>query len=406
MTVLKPDNAAQVLEAVRWAVAEEQPLEIVGTGTKRGLGRPVQAAHTLDLSGLSGVVSYEPEELLLTVLPGTPMAEVTALLAGRGQEFAFEAPDHGPLLGLPGGGGTVGGVVSAGLAGPRRFKAGSARDHVLGLHAVSGRGESFKAGGKVVKNVTGYDLPKLLTGAYGTLGVLTELTIKVLPGPETARTLVLAGVAAADGIALMAAALGSSAEVSGAAWVPENLAFPGLPDRTPCAVLRLEGPAVSVAARMTHLRAMLDGRAAQAELAGEESAALWRAIRDVTPFAEDPDRLVWKLSVPPAEGARVLDRLLSACPGAKAFLDQGGGWIWLSLPAGDALAGAVRGAILAPEGFGGGGHATLVRAPEAVRASVPVFQPQPAGLAALSARIKAQFDPKGVLNPGRMTAGA
>lgn len=405
MTVLKPDNAAQVLEAVRWAVAEEQPLELVGTGTKRGLGRPVQAAHTLDLSGLSGVVAYEPEELLLIVLPGTPMAEVTALLAGRGQEFAFEAPDHGPLLGVQAGGGTVGGVVSAGLAGPRRFKAGSARDHVLGLHAVSGRGEAFKAGGKVVKNVTGYDLPKLLTGAYGTLGVLTELTIKVLPGPETARTLVLAGVAAADGVALMAAALGSSAEVSGAAWVPETLAFPGLPERTPCALLRLEGPEVSVAARMTHLRAMLEGRAAQAELAGEESAALWRAVRDVTPFAEDQERIVWKLSVPPAEGARVLDRLLSACPGARAFLDQGGGWVWLSLPAGDPMAGAVRGAIAAPQGFAGGGHATLIRAPEPVRASVPVFQPQPAGLAALSARIKAQFDPKGVLNPGRMTVG-
>lgn len=406
MTTFRPDTAAQVRDAVAWAVAEEHPLELVGSGTKRGLGRPVQAAHTLDLSGLSGILTYEPEELLLTVLPGTPMAEIQAALSARGQDFAFEAPDYGPLLGTAPGGGTVGGVVSAGLAGPRRFKAGSARDHLLGLCAVSGRGEAFKAGGKVVKNVTGYDLPKLLTGAFGTLGVLTELTIKVLPAPETARTLVLAGVTAADGVALMALALGSSAEVSGAAWVPETLPFPALPPRTPCALLRLEGPPVSVAARLDHLRTLLDGRAAQAVLEADESAVLWQAIRDVSPFAAEPDRIVWRLSVPPAEAAAVLDRLKSALPGAKAFLDQGGGWIWLSLPDGDARADAVRGAVLPAQGFGGGGHAALVRAPEAIRAAVPVFHPQPPGLAALSARVKAQFDPKGVLNPGRMTAGA
>jgi glycolate oxidase FAD binding subunit len=260
----------------------------------------------------------------------------------------------------------------------------------------------------VVKNVTGYDLPKLLTGAFGTLGVITEVTLKVLPAAEMVRTLVLAGVAAADGVAALTAALGSPAEVSGAAWVPADLSFPHLPDRTPCALLRLEGPAVSVAARLAHLERLLDGRAAMAVLDGEESGDLWAALRDATPFAERPDLTIWKLSVPPAAGPAVLDRVKAEWPRAKAWADWGGGLIWLGLQGADAKgadaqgadarAAAVRGAI-GPTG----GHATLVRAPDSVRAAIPVFHPQPPALAALTARIRAQFDPAGILNPGRMT---
>lgn len=405
MTTFKPETDAQVIEAVRWAVAESQPLSIQGRGTKAALGRPVQAAHTLDLSALSGIVSYEPEELMLVVKPGTSMAEVEETLRGRGQELAFEAPDYGPLFGTGTNEGTIGGLISAGLSGPRRVKWGAARDHILATSAVSGRGELFKAGAKVVKNVTGYDLPKLLTGAFGTLGVLTEITLKVLPAAEVTRTCVLAGITAADAVKAMSDALGSGAEVSGAAWVPAELAFPGLPPRTPCALLRLEGPEVSVAARLTLLEGLLAGRAAMAVLDVMESHALWAALRDATPFAERQELVVWKLSVPPMEGAAVLDRVRQAVPGAVGWLDWGGGLIWIGLPEGEAAEAAVRGAILPPGRFSGGGHATLIRAPEPVRAGIPVFHPQSAAVAALSARIKQQFDTQGVLNPGRMVAG-
>lgn len=405
MTTFKPETDAQVVDAVRWAVAENQPLSIQGRGSKTGMGRPVQAAHTLDLSGLTGIISYEPEELILVARPGTPMVEIEEALRTRGQELAFEAPDYGPLYDAGTNAGTLGGLISAGLSGPRRVKWGGARDHILGVSAVSGRGELFKAGAKVVKNVTGYDLPKLLTGAYGTLGALTEITIKVLPAAEVTRTLVLAGITAADAVAAMAAALGSSAEVSAAAWTPADLAFPGLPPRTPCALLRLEGPEVSVAARLTHLDALLTGRAATAVLDDADSHALWAALRDAAPLAERADMIVWKLSVPPMEGAAVLDRVRHAVPGAVGWLDWGGGLLWIGLPDGDAAEGAVRGSIGRTDGFSGGGHATLIRAPEPVRAGVPIFHPQPAALAALTTRIKHQFDPAGILNPGRMVAG-
>ena len=218
-THLKPADAAQALEAVRWAISEEAPLELVGHGTKRALGRPFQATHTLDMSDLTGVKLYEPEELVLSAQAGTPLAELEALLAENRQQFAFEPPDFGPLLGGEAGKQTIGGVVSCNLAGPRRVKAGAARDHFLGCKAVSGRGEAFKAGGRVVKNVTGYDLPKLLAGSYGTLALLTEVTLKVLPAPEDTRTVLIRGLDDATAIRVMALALQSPYEVAAAAQV-------------------------------------------------------------------------------------------------------------------------------------------------------------------------------------------
>src|SRR5690349_2951672 len=194
-----------------------EALEVVGTGTRRGLGRPVEAPHVLDVSALRGVLEYEPEELVLTALPGTPLEEIEALLAERKQCLAFEPPYLAR-------GGTLGGAVSTGLSGPRRPKAGAVRDHVLGVTAVSGRGELFKAGGKVVKNVTGYDLPKLIAGSYGTLAVITELTIKVLPAQEDTRTLIVEGQALADAVRTMKRVLRSEADVSGACYLPAGVA--------------------------------------------------------------------------------------------------------------------------------------------------------------------------------------
>ncbi|MEP2437536.1 MAG: FAD-binding protein, partial [Roseibium sp.] len=208
---LKPRDTHETCDAVQWAAAEEQPLEIVGSRSKEALGRPVQTAHVLDLSGLSGVVAYEPEELVLTVKAGTPIADVEQLVASRGQELSFEPMDYGPLLGRPAGEGTVGGVLAANLSGPRRIKAGAARDHILGMEAVSGRGEVFNSGGKVVKNVTGYDLPRALCGSWGTLAVATTVTLKVNPAAETSATFIIEDLDDDKAVQAMCMAMGSSA---------------------------------------------------------------------------------------------------------------------------------------------------------------------------------------------------
>jgi len=185
--LLKPRDAKDVEAAVAWALAEVKTLEIVGHGSKRGIGRAAQWDLSLDLSDLSGVTLYEPEELVLSARAGTPLAEIETLLAAHNQELAFEPMDYGPVFGAPAGCGTIGGTIAANLSGPRRIKAGAARDHFLGVSAVSGRAETFKSGGRVVKNVTGYDLCKVLAGSHGTLAVMTDVTVKVLPRAETER---------------------------------------------------------------------------------------------------------------------------------------------------------------------------------------------------------------------------
>lgn len=393
------------MDAVRAAVSHAESLEIVTGGSRRALGRPVQATHTLDLSALSGIVSYEPEELVVTVQAGTPLQHLEAVLAERNQCLACEPPELGALLGNPNARGSVGGMVATGLSGPRRFKAGAVRDHVLGCVAVSGRGERFVSGGKVVKNVTGYDLPKLLTGSYGTLAVLTEITLKVLPCAPIERTLLVAGPALPAAVRLMIDVLQTPAEVSGACHLPAGLELPHVPlpsavAGAPITALRLEGVAPSVEFRLARLRERVISAGTLAVIEQTRSRAFWQAVRDVWPFIEpqSPMRIVWRLSVPPAESAAVIGRLQRSIPDVQYFLDWGGGLIWLRLPdERDARAADVRGAL-----GSAGGHATLIRAPEEVRARTEVFMPQPSPLAALSRRVKAQFDPAGILNPGRM----
>jgi glycolate oxidase FAD binding subunit len=386
---LKPETDDQVLEIVRWALAGAVPLELVGRGSKRGFGRPVQAAHELDLSGLAGIEVYEPEELVLTARPGTPMAEIEAALAASGQALAFEPPDLGPLYGGPAGAGTLGGAVGCNLSGPRRLKAGAARDHVLGIEAVSGRGQAFRSGGRVVKNVTGYDLPKLLTGAFGTLAAMTRITVKVLPAPETVRTLAIAGLDDAAGVAVLTRALTSPYEVSGAAHLPA-----GILGDAARSLVRIEGFGPSVDSRVAALSQLLGDAGPIAVLDPGESVDLWRRIRDVAPFAGD-DRAVWRVSVAPNAGPRVA----VAAGGGAHYFDWGGGLVWIAVPPdGDAGAAAIRAAVAAA----GGGHATLIRAPAGLRAALPVFEPQPPALEALGRRVREAFDPKGILSPGRM----
>jgi len=257
--ILTPDNADQVLDAVKWAVSEATPLDVRGTGSKAGFGRPVQAGRVLDLSNLAGITDYDPGELVLTAGPATPMAEIEQALAEANQELAFEPMDLGTLYGLGEGGGTIGGVIAANLSGPRRIKAGAARDHFLGFQAVSGRGEVFKSGGKVMKNVTGFDLSKLMAGSFGTLAVMTRVSVKVLPRPEKTRTVLLMGADDDKAVQALSEALGSSFEVAGAAHLPAAVAARSGVDYVSGAgaavtAVRVEGPGPSVEHRCKSLR--------------------------------------------------------------------------------------------------------------------------------------------------------
>ncbi|MDP1838416.1 MAG: glycolate oxidase subunit GlcE [Reyranella sp.] len=384
---IKPRSPEELRQAVEWALNDGKTLDVRGQGSKIALGRPMTCDQVLDLSGISGIVDYAPEELVVTLRAGTPMRDVEALLAQRNQMLAFEPPDLGPLLGREAGQGTLVGAVMGNLAGPRRLSAGAARDHLLGFSGVNGRGEIFKSGGKVMKNVTGYDLSKLLAGSWGTLAVLDQVSVKVLPAPDQTRTLMLLGLADDAAVKAMCAALGSPHEVSGAAHLPGRTA------------LRIEGVAPSVEARLKALRELLTETGARMEELGTlESRSFWREVRDVAPLKATPDGVVWKISCPPTEGPAIVARIKAQRPAAETFYDWSGGLIWLALPpSADADHAIVRGAIGAK-----GGHATLIRATEAVRASVPVFQPQPAALAALASRVKESFDPKRLFNPGRM----
>src|SRR5437660_10059900 len=401
-------DARDVEQVVRAAIASDQPLEIIGHGSKRQIGQPMATNALLDLSVLNAVSSYEPNELIVTVQAGAPLADVQSLIDSKNQQFAFEPVNTAALLGTPELG-TIGGMIGAGLAGPRRIKAGGARDHLLGAHAVSGFGDSFKAGGKVVKNVTGYDLCKLLAGSWGTLAVMTEVTLKVMPRPESERTLVLRGLDAIVANQAMTAALGSPFDVSGAAHLPNSALRSseagGLGElgagREALTLLRLEGITVSAAHRAAALAKALAPFGSAQILEDAASAKAWSSIRDVIPFAASgvlgawP---VWRIVCPPASGGALGERL-ARDTGGDVIYDWGGGLIWAALPPRpDAQAALVRQRVNAA-----GGHAMLLRAPEEIRRNVEVFHPQPGGLAALSERVRHSFDPKSILNRGRMT---
>jgi glycolate oxidase FAD binding subunit len=406
---LKVRDAADVEAVVRAAIAGEQPLEIVGHGSKRLIGQPMATNAVLDLSALNAVTSYEPNELIITVQAGAPLSDVMSLIDSKNQQFAFEPVDTAALLGSPALG-TIGGMIGAGLAGPRRIKAGGVRDHLLGAHAVSGFGDRFKTGGRVVKNVTGYDLCKLLAGSWGTLAVMTEVTLKVMPRPESERTLVLRALDDLAANHAMTKALGSPFDVSGAAHVPASVLrtdVSGLDQlgtaREAVTLLRLEGTAASATHRAAALAKTLEAFGTAQTLPDAASAAIWSAVRDVRPFAAGGALgawPVWRIVCPPAAGG-TLGQALARDTGGDVIYDWGGGLIWAALPPKpDAQAALVRQRVEAA-----GGHASLLRASEQVRRQVDVFHPQAKGLAALGERVRLSFDPKSIFNRGRLRRG-
>jgi glycolate dehydrogenase FAD-binding subunit len=405
---LRPSDAKAVEQAVRWALAEGKTLEVAGGGSKRAIGRPTQVDLTLDLSALTGVTLYEPEELVLSARAGTPLAEIEGLVASKHQQLAFEPMHCGSILGVTDGQATIGAALATNLSGPRRIRSGAARDHFLGFSAISGRGETFKSGGRVVKNVTGYDLCKLMAGSWGTLAVMTDITVKTLPKPEAEATVLVRGLQPDAAIKAMAVSMNSGCDLSGAAHLPEEIVkgvsvteISGAPASV--TALRLEGFAPSITHRRSVLERLLNPLGDLHVLNADTSAALWESVRDVTPFAANANaanRPLWRISTAPTRGAELAARIIASAQ-ARILFDWAGGLVWAELPPNeDAGAAFVSAAVAAT-----GGHATLVRAPAALRAKVDVFWRGDAALAALTKRVKESFDPKGVLNPGRMWAG-
>ncbi len=404
--VIFPESAEHVHEFVAWAAAEDKPLTVAGRGSKGSIGPRPTAQHVLDLSKLSGITAYEPEELILQAKAGTTIADIESALAAKEQMLAFEPPDLGPLFGNAPQRGTIGGTLACNHSGPRRFKAGAARDHFLGARAFSGRGEEFKTGGRVVKNVTGYDLCKVLAGSYGTLAVMTDVTVKVLPAAEKTRTVLVIGLDDEGGQRAMTRALTGAFEVSGATHLPAALAAKSKVSYVSEAgnsitALRIEGPEKSVAARCAALRKDLLSFGETEELHSANSRCLWQEIRDVQFFVGET-RPVWRISIAPQSGHSV-GTVIGALDDAECFYDWGGGLIWaMTSPDDDCGASAIRNSITRL----GGGHATLMRLPQDMPSAIPVFHPLDPAIAALNQRIKWAFDPKGILNPGLFPSGA
>ncbi|QTH23354.1 FAD-binding protein [Rhizorhabdus wittichii] len=382
MTVHRPTTAEDLEGLFADAAGRGGRLELRGGGSKAAIGA-AREAEIVDLRGFAGVVDYDPPELVLTVRPGTPLAEVERLVADQGQMLAFEPFDHGPLFGQASGAATIGGVVAAGVAGSGRLTAGGARDHLLGFTAVSGRGERFVAGGKVVKNVTGYDLPKLVAGSWGRLAAITELTLKVLPRPRVVRTMAIEGLGAEAAQAAMADAMGGPAEIAAAAHRPP------LDGRAAVTLFRVQGFAPSVEARCAALPRLLERHGHTVELPGDEAAPLWASIGRAEALAEAAT--LWRVALPPSAApgfVAAFDPL-----GGRWLLDWAGGLVWLGFDGDPALVRSMAEAA--------GGHAMLLRGPAELRDRVPMQHPRAAGVMALEARVRRAFDPAGIFETGR-----
>ncbi|MGV1907241.1 FAD-binding protein [Agrobacterium cavarae] len=396
--VLTPRSETEAADLIRDRAEAGRSLAIIGGNTRSGFGNAVKADATLSSRGLSGIVSYNPAEMVMTVQAGTPVDEVKAALSDARQMMAFEPMDHRAIMGTVGVP-TIGGIFAANVSGPRRFVAGAARDSLLGIRFINGRGEAIKAGGRVMKNVTGLDLVKLLSGSHGTLGFLTEVTFRVLPVPPAEATMVISGLEDETATNAMAAAIATSVEVSGAAHLPESVKSLFLQCSLPegaATVLRLEGLAASVEARLHKLKTLLAAFGSVVSLERDESRALWREIRDVAPYAGNPSKPLWRVSIAPSQGHKLVAALRLEA-GIDAFYDWQGGLVWMQMEA-DPEAQLLRGYIRSL----GGGHATLLRASDDVRRTIPAFEPLNAVEVALSSRIKQKLDPSGIFNPGRM----
>lgn len=386
------------------AVAREIPIEIVGSGSKRHVGRPTQTAATVSTSSMRGISMYEPTELVMAARAGTPLVQIEAELAAQGQMLPFEPIDMGPTSGGSAGTQTIGAAFACNLSGARRISAGAARDHLLGLEGVNGRAEIFKSGGRVMKNVTGYDLCRGLSGSWGTLAVMTDVTFKLLPAPEDTATLIYTDLPDDIGVELLCGGLRLPYEVSGTVHLPEKVAgrlehegLRGLGKSI--TALRLENFSRSVTYRSQAIREELKVYGDPIIISASDSLQFWSELRRLSVLPYSRETCLWRISTAPKKGPKIVAAIRRHMP-TEVFYDWSGGLIWVEVVASaDAGASDIRRAVAVH-----GGHATLIRADPAVRASVEVFQPQSPAVERLIAGIKSAFDPHGLFNPGRMYA--
>ena len=399
-----PDTVEELAYLVAEAADTRTPLEVMGRGTKREVGRPVQYGAVLSTENLTGIQLYEPSELVLVARAGTPVAQIEQALTEHDQEMPFEPIDLGPVLGFGRGQGTVGGMVATNFSGSRRILSGSVRDHVLGVQAVNGSGETIRAGGRVMKNVTGYDLSRALAGSWGTLAVMTEVAIKVLPAQREVRTVLCFGLADPNGIEALCLAVGTPFEVSGTVHMHAELAE-RLSDQeianagASVTAIRVENFPASARYRSSRLKQMLQAYAPALELDTLRSRAFWDEIRTLKMF-QKADRPLWRISTVPTAAAKLVHNLARKID-VRVLYDWSGGLVWLETPPiSDAGAVEIRRNLAEI-----GGHATLIRAEAPARAAIDVFQPLDKPVMALTASLKRAFDPVGILNPGRMYPG-
>jgi glycolate oxidase FAD binding subunit len=384
MQCLRPTSVSELCDAINSAAARDTRLEIRGGGSKASAGAPRnEKTALLDMRSFSAIEDYSPAELVLTAGAATPLAEIETLLSAHDQMLAFEPFDYGALFGEAAGLSTLGGVIAAGVCGPRRLISGGARDHLLGVEVVSGRGERFVAGGKVVKNVTGYDLPKLLAGSWGRIGAITSITLKVVPRPQASATVVCKGLSIPDVLRAMADAMASPLAVGAAAHTPSSQPAQSL------TLFRIEGFQESLDCRAQDFRRLLSTYAPAQMLAPDDAARVWREVQEARLL--ENEATLWRILAPPSRAVSLIAALETM--GARWFTDWAGALIWAAY---DGPAYEVRNAALAADG-----HANLMRGPEWLRATTPMLQPQAPALARLSERVRRGFDPAGVFENGR-----
>jgi glycolate oxidase FAD binding subunit len=393
-SAISPKSENEVVDIVREAAERNSAFEILSGRTKRAMGRPVEVETVLDISAISGIVKYEPEELVLNVRAATPLNEIEAALAEKNQMLGFEPADWSALLGVKPAKPTIAGTVAADACGARRVRAGAVRDHVIGCRFVNGWGEAIKAGGQVIKNVTGFDIAKLMCGAFGTLGVLTEITLRVTPKPAHLATFALKDRAPKEGFAALRRAAGLPVEATGLSYVPaaafenEHAEIAG---ERGVALIRIEGTRPALDEKLALLRTAFAG-ADSAVLDGETTASLFRGIGNGAVFA-NRETDIWRLSVPQSAAHEAL----TASRAQFWYADWAGGVLWLGLPADEPTNARLRQITMTV-----GGYATLMRATETARTSLPVFETEAPARAELTRAVKAAFDPKRLFNPGRM----
>ncbi len=401
--IVNPVNEQDLVALVSETGGAGAALEVCGRGTKRDIGRPMEVSQAVELSRLRGITLYEPGERVIRAQAGTPLKLIRDALGANDQELAFEPVDLGVLFGNKPWQGSIGSVFAANLSGARRISAGAARDHFLAVRAVNGRGEVIQSGCQTLKHVAGYDLCRGLAGSWGTLAIMSEVTMHVMPKAQEIRTVFLRGLEDTVAIEAMSTAMGTPFEVSGSVHLGpaliSRLSDVGFSDGTPVTAIRLEALETTIDARATSLMTLLEPYGGAEQIEHEASEIFWSELQDLK-FLSPTAKALWRLSTAPSDAPRLVS-LISRTTDCLAAYDWSGGLVWLEIPElSDAAATEIRHVLSEIQG-----HATLLKAPQDLRAVVDVFQPPEPYVAALTKRLKQAFDPNGVLNPGRMFPG-